>query len=49
MNGGFQFKNVASGRCLDVMGAGTGDGAPMVIYDCKTTYTADQRFKVQSY
>ena len=49
MSGSFQFKNVASGRCLDVSGASTSNTALMQLYDCKSYYTANQRFKVQAY
>jgi hypothetical protein len=33
-NGGSEIKGVASGRCLDVSGAGTADGAGAQLYDC---------------
>jgi endo-1,4-beta-xylanase len=32
----FNFKNVASNRCLDVAGASTAEGARLQIYDCHT-------------
>ena len=44
--GAFVIKNVASGRCLDVSGASTADGAPMDIYDCWGGN--NQKFKLSS-
>ena len=44
--GAFQIKNVAAGRCLDVSGGSTADGAPMLMYDCWGG--GNQRFKVST-
>ena len=46
--GAFTFKNVAAGRCLDVTGASTAEGARMQIWDCVTALPS-QKFKIQAY
>jgi poly(3-hydroxybutyrate) depolymerase len=38
----FRLRGEASGRCLDVNGAGTANGSPMIIWDCHTG--ANQQF-----
>ena len=40
----FNFKNVASNRCMDVSGFSTADGARMQLYDC--TGGNNQKFAV---
>jgi hypothetical protein len=50
-NGAFKIKHVASGRCLDVTSASTGNGATMQLYSCKSdtdTSNKNQRFKLSS-
>ncbi|GGV64264.1 endo-1,4-beta-xylanase [Streptomyces thermoviolaceus] len=50
--GSGQIKNAASGRCLDVSGAGTADGTAVQLYDChggtnqQWTYTDAGEFRV---
>ena len=44
--GVYKFQNVASGRCLNVLGPSTSDGAKLQIYDCNVTGTNGQ-FAVQ--
>jgi hypothetical protein len=46
-NGAFTFKNVASGRCLDVNGVSTADGARIQLWDCSGQ--TNQQYKIQSY
>ncbi|SMC93044.1 ricin-type beta-trefoil lectin domain protein [Lentzea albidocapillata] len=38
----FRLRGEASGRCLDVSGAGTANGSPMVVWDCHSN--ANQQF-----
>ena len=38
----FRLRGEASGRCVDVSGAGTANGSPMVIWDCHTN--SNQQF-----
>ena len=46
-SGAFIFKNVQSGRCLDVPGGSTASGTLMQIYDCWGP--ASQKIFVQAY
>jgi hypothetical protein len=34
VSGGYEFQNVYSGRCLDVLDYRSDDGAPLQIWDC---------------
>jgi hypothetical protein len=45
--GAFFFKNVASGRCLDVPSGVTADGARLDLFNCSTA--TNQKFKVQAF
>ena len=45
--GSFIFRNVASGRCLDVAGGSPADWARMDLWDCQAG--SNQKFKVQAY
>ena len=46
-SGVYAFKNVASGRCLNVAGNVTTNGALLVLYDCGTTPSSNAQFSVQ--
>jgi hypothetical protein len=45
--GAFRLKHVKSGRCLDVPGGSTADGARLQIYDCSSV--SSQKFKMQAF
>ena len=46
-SGVYAFKNVASGRCLNIQGPSTANGALMQLYDCGTTPGSNAQFSVQ--
>jgi ricin-type beta-trefoil lectin protein len=46
-SGVYAFKNVASGRCLNVAGNVTTNGALLQLYDCGTTPSTNAQFSVQ--
>jgi hypothetical protein len=46
-SGVYAFKNVASGRCLNVAGNVTTNGAGLILYDCGTTPGTNAQFSVQ--
>jgi Ricin-type beta-trefoil lectin domain-like len=46
-SGVYAFKNVASGRCLNVAGPSTSNGALLQLYDCGTTPGTNAQFSVQ--
>ena len=46
-SGVYAFKNVASGRCLNVAGNTTANGALLQLYDCGSTPGGNAQFSVQ--
>ena len=46
-SGVYAFKNVASGRCLNVSGMTTANGALLILYDCGSTPGTNAQFSVQ--
>jgi len=46
-SGVYAFKNVASGRCMNIQGPSTANGALMQLYDCGTTPGTNAQFSVQ--
>jgi hypothetical protein len=46
-SGVYYFKNVASGRCLNVQGPTTANAAKLQLYDCGTTPGTNAQFSVQ--
>ena len=46
-SGVYAFKNVASGRCLNVAGPSTANGSLLQLYDCGTTPGTNSQFSVQ--
>ena len=46
-SGVYAFQNVASGRCLNIQGPSTANGALMQLYDCGTTPGTNAQFSVQ--
>ncbi len=46
-SGVYAFKNVASGRCLNVAGPTTANGAVLQLYDCGTTPGTNAQFSMQ--
>jgi hypothetical protein len=46
-SGVYAFKNVASGRCLNVAGPSTSNGAALQLYDCGTTPGTNAQFSMQ--
>jgi hypothetical protein len=46
-SGVYAFKNVASGRCLNIQGASTANAARLQIYDCGSTPGTNAQFGMQ--
>ena len=46
-SGVYAFKNVASGRCLNVAGNTTANGALLILWDCGSTPGTNAQFSVQ--
>jgi hypothetical protein len=46
-SGVYAFKNVASGRCLNVTGASTANGARLQLWDCGTTPGTNAQYSMQ--
>ena len=46
-SGVYAFKNVTSGRCLNVQGPTTTNGAPLQLFDCGATPATNSQFSVQ--
>ena len=46
-SGVYAFKNVASGRCLNIQGASTANGARLGLWDCGSTPGTNAQFSVQ--
>jgi hypothetical protein len=46
-SGVYAFKNVASGRCLNVAGNTTANGALLQLWDCGTTPGGNAQFSMQ--
>ena len=46
-SGVYEFKNVASGRCLNINGATTANYALMILYDCGSSPSTNAEFSVQ--
>ena len=46
-SGVYAFKNVASGRCLNIAGPTTANGALLQLYDCGSTPGTNAQFSVQ--
>jgi len=46
-SGVYAFKNLAAGRCLNVSGPTTANGALLQLYDCGATPASNAQFSVQ--